>query len=484
MKLCALLVDDARCPADTDLSALREHCIRKVSELTGNITLLNPRQPLKNLPTLQADTGNALLQWIADQGEDTEVLILNAYAALVDLHSTRAMLEEQRRLAFDYTYPENLPPGLLPEVINSGIAAFILHTLPGNAPLFKDSIRELFQADLSSYDTNIFISPCRLIQYRLNFTPATYNDVLVMQAILEKYGHDHDMLTLEKHLEEDPLIMRGRPTYYEIQLTTIREQGELWLSDLSHREGTLPLSDFQAILEEISRFSHNPVVLLGFHGEPFAHPDISSIIRLLSGYPEIRFLFESRGLLSDFAPVTQALALDNVEVIFDLSFVQAESYARYKTPLQKDRSLLPLDILEQEIRGLSPASRVYLQFTRTTLNDGELFRFYQKWSGYTIIVQRPDTFYGAHQHLQVVDLAPIRKSFCYHLKHDILILSDGTVALNRYDVEGGRSPGHILRDGIQAVWEAQGRLYERQWASGFTDAEAGCDYDGWWVFNF
>ncbi len=484
MNLCALLIDDARCADAEELLSFREHCIRKISQLTQNITLLNPREEVPGTAVLRASTGNEVLQWIADQGEDTEVLILNAYAALVDLHSTREMLSEQRRLAFDYTYPENLPMGILPEVINSGVAPFILHTLGADTPLFRDSIKELFESDLSSYDTNIFISPCRLVQYRLNFTPATRNDVMVMSAILQKYGHDQDMLALEKHLNQDPLIMRARPTYYEIQLTTIREKGRLWLSDLSSREGVMKLEDFRHILRDIATFSTNPVVLLGFHGEPFVHPQIDAVITELSQYPAIRFLIESRGLLSDFAPVRRALKLDNVEVIFDLSFVQPARFAEFKAPVQSGYTLLPLEQLEQEIKALDNPKKVYLQFTRSTLNEDELYRFYQKWSSYTIIVQRLDTFGQAHLDLQVVDLSPVKKSFCFHLKHDILILSDGTVALNRYDADGARSPGHILSDGIASVWDQMGRLYERQWASDFTDAAAGCDYDGWWVFNF
>lgn len=484
MKTIAVLLDQSSVNHKHDLKPLMETTLSKLQGICDTVYSMNAGPELPGVQNLSFNTSNEFMQWVSELEQDTEVLALNACSPLLDVASTQAMLDEHRRLAFDFSYPENIPLGLLPEIMNSGIAQFILNTLPASCPLFNKSVMELFESDLSSYDTNIFISPCKLIQYRLEFIPSSENNLLVMQNIIAKYGSDKSMLDLEAALEADPSVMRGRPSFYEIQLTTEREKGELFLSDLSQREGIMDLDLFKDILKQIDDFSWNPVVMLGFHGEPFVHPHIDDIISEIAQYPRIRFIFETRCLMNRFEAVEAALKLPHTEIIFDLSFVQPEPFARYKASLSGLHTPLPLPELEQKIQSLEPKSRIFPQLTRSTINEEELFKFYQKWRDYSVVIQRLDTFNGAHQHLQVVDLAPIKKSFCFHLKHDVLILSDGTVALNRYDVDGIRSPGHIQKDGLPKVWDRMGELYQRQWDSGFTDTEAGCDYDGWWVFNF
>ena len=113
-------------------------------------------------------------------------------------------------------------------------------------------------------------------------------------------------------------------------------------------------------------------------------------------------------------------------------------------------------------------------------------RFYQVWKDYQdrIIIKKLDNFDGAIKHYEVVDLSPVNRGFCMHLKHDMLILNDGTVALNRDDVKGERLAVNAVEDGLEAAWEKLGELYLRQWESGFTALKETCDCDDWWVFNF
>ena len=483
MSVRILLFDRADCPERDWLDDFYKITLEKVRKISDDVWFVskNHREGSQNI---FFDSSNDLMRYISDAPSDTDFVLLNAYAALLDVDAVFDMLREHRSLAFDYSYPENIPSGLLPEIINSEVAPFILRTLPENTPMYNINIRELFQSDLSSYDSNIYISPVKLAQYRTDFIPDSLSHAKIMRRIIEKKGADLKMAELEQAVQDDPLLIRGRPSYYEIQLTTERESGELFAGNLIKNEGFFDIDDLKKSLDTIAEFSYNPSVLFGLYGEPFLHPEITKIIDMLSAYPSVDFYFESRGLIADFDIVKKSLLLPNVRVIFDLSFVNEDSFARYKKPVNSMLTLPTLQTLEEEIKKLVPRDRVYVQWTRTAINEDELMPFYRKWRDFSVIVQKPDTFGDIHRHLQVVDLAPIKRRFCMHLKNDVLIRHDGVVMLNRYDVDGRRSPGNVLRDGLEKVWNKMGKLYVDQWKDNFADAAEICDCDHWWVFNF
>ncbi len=485
MKLSALLIDRSDVPSSADLKPFFDATVGKLGTLTDDIRVLG-KTDLGGVKALDVSTSNALLEFIASEWGDRTVLILNAYSPLFDLEATKRMLREHEDLVFDYTYPENLPEGLVPEALDGAIAASIVKTLPADFPMFRQSLRELFESDVSSYDANIFVHPSRIVRYRVNFTADSYNDFLVTCEILRKHGAEQTVESLESLVAKEPSIIRKRPTYYEIQLTTQRESGEMFLGARSKREGAMKPEDLRAILEAAGGFSSRPVVLFGLYGEPFLHPKLPEILAVLKDFPELRFIFESRCLANDFRAMQSFLDLGNVEILFDVSFASEKSFAKYKKPLDPVVPLEPLPEIESRIRALQPAGKVYIQLTRSTLNEDEIMDFYRKWKDYQdrIVIKKLDTFGGVLKDRISVDLAPVERSFCLHLKHDVLVLTDGTVALNRADTEGLRSPGNVLTDGLEACWAKQGEVYERQWKNGFSKLEESCDCDDWWVFNF
>lgn len=485
MKLSAVLIDRSDVPQSADLDALHRATLEKVRTLADDVRVLGAK-PLGEVPALDVKTSREFLDFVASEWSDRGVLILNACSPLLDLASTRRMIDEQEKLVFDYTYPENLPDGLVPEILDGGAAAFIAKTVPAEMPLFRSSVREIFESDISSYDANIFIHPSRIVNYRVNFTAASYNDYLVTKAILDRFGADQTIESLDKLIRENPALIRRRPTYFEIQLSTERESGEMFLGGRSKREGHMKAADLRKILRDASDFAWKPVVLFGFYGEPFLNPNLPEILAVLKEFPGLRFIFESRGLAQDYKTVQSFLDLGNVEVLFDLSFASEAGFAKHKKPLNPMIPALPLTDVESRIRALTPAGKVYIQFTRSTVNEEEIMDFYRKWKDYQdrIVIKKLDTFGGKLKKLVPVDLAPVERSFCMHLKHDVPVLTDGTVPKSRADFDGRESQGSVLANGLETCWENIGKLYEKQWADGFAKPEASCDCDDWWVFNF
>lgn len=488
MAVAAILVNQSNVDHPEKLKEFLDITVSKVKQLTDEIYFLNPGNNASpaGIQPLALETSYAFLDYLSQKLTGKCILILNAYSPLLDIESAKDMLSQHQKHSFDYTYPENLPAGLLPEIFESGIADFIKNTIPEKMSLFKNSIKEIFENDISSYDCNIYISESRIIKYRLSFLPDSENNFLVLEDIIQNYGRDFTIPELEKLIAVHPEVIRKRPTYIEIELNTEREIGKFFPSALLKRSGEMKIEDFQSVLDQIARFAQKPVVSLGLFGEPFIHPKISEIIQTVKKYPQMEFLMESRSIANNFSQIEKALESPNVRVIFDLSFSDTEKYSANKKPIN---SLLPFEGLiptEEKIKKLNNKERIYIQFTRSTENENDLLKFYEHWKDYSdrIIIKKPDTFGGALNQNRVVDLSPVERFACLHLKHDLVVHFDGNVPLCREDLNGDHLAGNILSDGIEACWKNLASTYQAQWSGDYQNPALCKGCDEWWVFNF
>jgi len=487
MNLAAILVDKTGIK-EKSLQTFFDITYKKIKNLTPEIYLLSQKTELQvpdDVKIISFQTSNELLNFLSTSLRQKTILILNAYSPLTDIETTKKSLDEHVRFAFDYTFPENIPAGILPEIFDADTAKFILNTVPENLPLFKNSIKELFEKDTSSYDCNIAISPSRLVLYRVNFIPDSYNNFLITKNIIDKYGTDYNHLKLEEYIKKEPDLILGRPTYYEIELTTERESGSSFISTRLNREGEMPLKLFEETIKQISLFSFNPSVSLGLYGEPFLHSDINSIIEIIKEYQEISFLFESRCLFNNIEGIAKALQIPNVKLIFDISASTPEMFANQKRPLNPMLPFEGLSAIEEKINSLPNKEKIYIQYTRTTENEKELVKFYEKWRafGERLIIKKPDIFGGILENYRVVDLSPIKRFACLHLKHDLSIFFDGTVPLCRQDYNAEFKAGNIKTDGLESCWEKLKEIYKKQWNNIFDRPSVCKKCDEWWIFN-
>lgn len=490
MPVAAILLDRKNGNHPEELKNFFAITVQKVKQFTDQIYLLTDQKPfpaaLDGVQTISFEFSNPFLDFITNQLKDKTVMLFDAYMPLLDVESLKDMLSQHQSNFFDFTYPENLPAGLLPEIIESGISGFIRQTLPENFPLFKNSVKELFERDISSYDSNIYISESRIVKYRLNFLPDNENDFLVLNDIVQNHGTDHTIMGLDRLIQANPEMVRKRPTYIEIELNTERESGEIFASRLLKRDGEMKPADFKAIIAQIKAFAHRPVVSLSLYGEPFLHSGIENILQTVRENPELEFIIESRSLSIPVKILEKALSLANVKVIFDLSASGPDAFKACKSPLNPIVPFEGLTAAEDKIKSLKQKEKIYPQFTRSSQNENELFSFYEHWKDYSdrIIIKKPDTFGGALNQYRVVDLSPVERFACLHLKHDMVVHFDGSVPLCRQDLNCENKIGSIITDGIAACWDKLSRPYLNQWAGKFNEPALCKGCDEWWVFNF
>ncbi len=434
------------------------------------------------IESLSFATGEEFLTWAEGFPLHTQLVIVPAYAPLLQRSLLEEALAKHSRYLFDYTYAE-LPYGLMGEILDNGIVPFIKKALPQGMPLFRRSLKEWLGQDLSSYDCNIVFTDIRLLEYRLSFVPENHYQASVLEAMRQDTASFESLQEIQSWIASHPAVLRQVPTYIEIELTTIHEADGPF-ADALPRNGEMLDKDLSSLLRELDDFAPDAVISFGLYGEVFAYTYWDTLVREVQKRPERRFLFESRGIFLPQKRLEEVLALPNVEVIVDISTTSPQLFEKWKKPAS---SLFPFEGLSglEFLHNLPSKERLYLQITRTHENDKELMRFYEVWKDFSprIIIKKPDSFGGKQVGKRVVDLSPIKRTPCIALQRNMVIFVDGNVPLCRQDKDGDYLAGNVFRDGIMTCWENLSKAYEKQFDGGIsTPLCVSCD--DWWIFSF
>jgi spiro-SPASM protein len=128
--------------------------------------------------------------------------------------------------------------------------------------------------------------------------------------------------------------------------------------------------------------------------------------------------------------------------------------------------------------------RVYLRATRMEENARDVEQFYREWKEQTenVIIQKYDHFCGVLPDRRLVDISPVERMPCWHLKRDLSILLDGTVPMCREDLAREHALGNVFADGVEACWARNEEHYQGHVEGALPDLCQKCDE--YYTFNF
>ena len=200
---------------------------------------------------------------------------------------------------------------------------------------------------------------------------------------------------------------------------------------LKREKKYLMLDEIKIIYEKNSNIFKNAIFIIGGFGEPFENENAFDIINFLSKNNKVYVETNCSKFTSDITK-----KLENLKNVFFIFNVDAFSEATY-SKLGKKLNFSKLETFCKYYLEKYPDS-FYIQFIRMKENDEELEAFYEKWKKFenNIIFRKYNTFSNYLEDRDVVDLTPTIRYPCFHLRRDLLILSDGKIGLCKSDFNG------------------------------------------------
>lgn len=422
---------------------------------------------------------------------------------------TKKIVTHHEKYGSEYTFADGYPYGLVPEVIHSGTVKILCSLLDkkpeANKKVTRDSIFSLLKTDINSFDIETILSETDYRYLRLTFSTQYKRDRVVCQILHAKYVESYsdekerpwssfDAERLCQIAANSEKVLRTIPSFFNIQITSDCQSGCIYCPYGQKKmfsektKSIMGLDQFTALLSDINSFAPEAVLCLSALGDPLYHPQFVEFVRAILSYPGFSVFIETTGekitqeMGEELSQITNNCAprTNGQEKMYWVISLDAETENMYQKlhPCAKNYSLTQAKEKVLLLMKYFPET-VYPQFLRIKQNEVELEAFYRFWKAVgkgELIIQKYNSYCGLLSDEKVVDLEPVKRNPCWHLRRDMTILVDGTVPVcfcNETKI------GNVFSEHIEDVWKKG-----ESWFKNHNKLESCKACDEYYTFNF
>ncbi len=414
------------------------------------------------------------------------IIKVPADAAFFQSSILSEMLDTHIKYLSEFTFSYNLPSGYACEIISKSVLENPLAN-----PTSPNSLCDIVKNNLNQFDVELYYKEPDLRWHRVNFRAANSRDRLVMQNIIAINNQTPPYELLQDIIDNHPEVLFTTPSYVEIELCghcTI-DCIFCYRTTLSPQHGNMELSTLQTLLEKMRIFNTPYSVCFGGSGEPLQHPQFYKALELCINEELIHtIVVETNGIQMDagYASALASFATSKVTTIVNINGHNAESYKKLHNA--DYFSTVHDNILKlKEILDINSKlnNNLYIQILKINETESFLDSFYDFWEQHKIpiILQKQNTYIGRIPDRRYSDLTPLQRKPCWHLRQDLYILSDGTIAFCKQDIGGEAKRGNITTDDLEVIWNQQREDFVNDYKKKFPQKPDCSICDEWYTYN-
>jgi len=389
----------------------------------------------------------------------------------------------------EFTFSENLPEGFACEVIS----AKLIEQLPD----FEEetlSLSQVIKKNINQFDVELYYKSPDIRDKRLTFRSSSARERKIMQNIFSINSSTPNYTDIEKIINDNPDSLFLGPTYVEVELNGKCDLDCIFCykNELKQAHEEMSPEIFKTILQKLQEPGNKYTLSLSGSGDPLDHPNFYEIAELALAENLIeKVIVETNGIKADQNFRNFFLKhRDKLILIFNINGFDQKTYS----------AIHGKDYFEKvygNIKALSEDGKkgIYVQVmkineTDSFENQGDeksfLDKYYDFWeqSEIPIILQKQNTYLGRIEDRTYSDLSPVKRTPCWHLQRDFYILSDGTVAFCKQDIDGENSHGNILTDSLDTILDTQKKYFIEDYRGKLCKSPDCSKCDEWYTFNF
>ena len=415
------------------------------------------------------------------------VLYLLSDTPLLHVDSSRELLALHVDYFAQFTGSDGYPLGCLPEVFEGEFPRHIQRLAKEGEP----APRELFPIvlrDINAFDVETMIARTDARPLRLDLSCASPRGTELCRRFIDLKGSSPDEVAEAVLARQDRL--RVVPAFAAVQVVQNHSQK---VSYLPHVEAgveaglgpggpgrEMPLPRFFSLVDDLERFSPGIVIQVSLWGEIGLHSGVTELLRGMEDRDSSSLLLETSGVgwSESSRRALREMSLKRSRVVIDLDAHSEDVYRNLRGEGFGEAMAFAGEMLAAH------GPRVFLRATRMRDNAEDVELFYRHWKEQTenVIVQKYDHFCGVLPDRRLVDISPVARMPCWHLKRDLAILLDGTVPMCREDLDREHLLGNIFEDGAAEVWSRNEEHYQSHVDGSLPEICRKCDE--YYTFNF
>jgi spiro-SPASM protein len=422
--------------------------------------------------------------------EDTEIdeeyiIYFEGIFPIYDLSLCHELQERHCKYISQYSYSENLPPGIVPKFISREFIISLSDKL-------ETTVHEYLLKNINNYDTEIFYKEPDLRYMRLDFSLTNERSINLCNEIIS-HNNNFSYNQIQDIIKNKPSVFRTTPSYIEIEIHRGCEYECSFclrkIMDMSSDNISISLETIEKIKLSIENDFKTPLTIClgGGLGEPLLHPDFNAIlIKLLSisNLKEIIIetaLYKNVDVLFDTIEKIPENLRNKIVLIINLITINKNNYKEiYKSNSNPEEIIIKAEKLSTVI----PKKNIYFQAIKIKEIENEIESYFTELEKlkFPIILQKYNTFANRLPQKRVSDLTPIQREFCWHLARELYINADGTVAVCR--ASENTIIGNLKTDSLNVIWQKGLSSFAESLVGNHNMTKAPCiNCDEWYTFN-
>lgn len=409
-------------------------------------------------------------------------LYFTGIAPLLDTHLTEKAWVRHKNFFSQYSYSENLPPGLTPAIITREFLTSLPDTL-------ATDVHSFFLKNINQYDVDIFFQAPDLRQLRLDFRLASTRSFTLIQGLLSLGELRYENL-LSK-LKENPELFRSAPSYLEWEIYKGCELKCTFCPrefvDTTNDGSFVSLENGKKTIAKLNTEVTSPITIsLSGNGEPLLHPEFKSLVKEILKLEVLTELIIETALYTNTESLFSLInSLDPLQkeklcIIVNVTTLKPEVYKSLYGKAELENVLKTIDLLSE----ILPSRSLHVQMIKMKEVEEEIdpyFTFFEK-KGINIILQKYNTFANKLPERRVSDLTPIHRDYCWHLVRDLSVSVDGNVSIckqNQTEVIG-----NLYSESLKDIWRKGLDFFKFSFNGEHQRIPAPClNCDEWYTFN-
>jgi spiro-SPASM protein len=433
-------------------------------------------QGIKNVVLTDYNLKDILAAILEESRNSDEVVVFNAASPFYDSDFTAKMLETHGKYLADYTYALGYPEGLIPAVIRKDILKELIPLVEEETELKRDYLFQAISKDINSFDIETILADSDLRIFRASFGLADAGEEIFTEKV---YNFHKDNIAVEKineYLSKNPQELSTVIYLLTLELTNHSAVSSIYSPVKSEEKRELSFDTVKKAISFLKKNNENAHVILGGEGEPMEHPQFVEIAEYIAreGFEVI--------VESAFNNIDNKIcsSLDNIK---DRIIFVAKQDAYFEETYKTVHPEGVFGNLQENIKLAREAGfKVYRQIVRMNENEVEIEKFVRAGEVGDLIVKKYSTYCGAQPDRKVVDLSPLERIPCFHLRRELFIRSDGKVPACLFSRFEAFTAGDAVAENLDEITEKISRLYSENSAGKYMDFCKECgDY---YIFNF
>ncbi|MCR8647031.1 spiro-SPASM protein [Leptospira interrogans] len=395
------------------------------------------------------------------------------------------LYQRHDRYLSQYSYSENLPPGIVPTILSREFTNAIPESI-------QTSAQDYLLKNINHYDVEIFYHSPDLRQYRLDFSLKNKRSLNLVRGFL-KSKEEWSYSEIHPWIEKNPEVFRTGPSYLELEVFRGCDLSCSFCPrqfNSNDQDGKFLSPEFLESLlrQQEESFSNEYTVCFGGLGEPLLHPNFKELIltalksssHLMQELMIETAFYTDPNIILDFLNILDFAHKEKITWIINLTTRNPEKYATLygKNKLEKVLSNI------KELEKVFPKNRIYLQFLKIQEAEDEVESWVDETEkqGYGVILQKYNRYAGLMPEKRVTDLTPIQREFCWHLNRDLYVNSDGSVSICKQVPE--KTFGNLHKESLIDIWRKGLPAFKDSLNSKHETTGAPCiNCDEWYTFN-